>query len=199
MRTTLFTILIYVLLPLTINGQTKKISFSSKHSKGITQKNKSLLILWKKVVFKHHNSIMNCDSASYDRANNSFIAYKNIKINENDSLHLFGDSLHYYGNEQKAYLYGNVKLITNDIVLKSTSLIYDQTNNLAYYYDGGEIKHHSKNYTIKSKIGKFNTTNNTLYFKKNVALKHPDYQIISDTLIYQTDNEKTNIIGKTKI
>ena len=142
---------------------------------------------------------MNCDSASYDRANNSFIAYKNIKINENDSLHLFGDSLHYYGNEQKAYLYGNVKLITNDIVLKSTSLIYDQTNNLAYYYDGGEIKHHSKNYTIKSKIGKFNTNNNTLYFKKNVALKHPDYQIISDTLIYQTDNEKTNIIGKTKI
>ncbi|MBT02755.1 MAG: hypothetical protein CL836_01770 [Crocinitomicaceae bacterium] len=199
MRTTLFTILIYVLLPLTINGQTKKISFSSKHSKGITQKNKSLLILWKKVVFKHHNSIMNCDSASYDRANNSFIAYKNIKINENDSLHLFGDSLHYYGNEQKAYLYGNVKLITNDIVLKSTSLIYDQTYNLAYYYDGGEIKHHSKNYTIKSKIGKFNTNNNTLYFKKNVALKHPDYQIISDTLIYQTDNEKTNIIGKTKI
>ena len=40
-----------------------------------------------KVVFKHHNSIMNCDSASYDRANNSFIAYKNIEINENDSLH----------------------------------------------------------------------------------------------------------------
>ena len=32
-----------------------------------------------------------------------------------------------------------------------------------------------------------------------MALKHPDYQIISDTLIYQTDNEKTNIIGKTKI
>ena len=82
MRTNLFTILIYVLLPLTINGQTKKISFSSKHSKGITQKNKSLLILWKKVVFKHHNSIMNCDSASYDRANNSFIAYSNIKIVE---------------------------------------------------------------------------------------------------------------------
>ena len=43
MRTTLFTILIYVLLPLTINGQTKKISFSSKHSKGITQKNKKLI------------------------------------------------------------------------------------------------------------------------------------------------------------
>ena len=29
--------------------------------------------------------------------------------------------------------------------------------------------------------------------------KTPDYQIISETLIYQTDNEKTNIIGKTKI
>ena len=38
---------------------------------------------------------------------NSFIAYSNIKIVENDSMKLYGDSLHYFGNEEKAYLYGN--------------------------------------------------------------------------------------------
>ena len=71
-------------------SNTKKINFSSKQSKGITKKNKSLLILWNQVVFKHNKSVMYCDSATYDRGNNSFIAYSNIKIVENDSMKLYG-------------------------------------------------------------------------------------------------------------
>ncbi|MEC7128319.1 MAG: OstA-like protein, partial [Bacteroidota bacterium] len=180
-------------------SKTKKINFSSKQSKGITKKDKSVLILWNQVVFKHNNSIMYCDSATYDRGNNSFIAYSNIKIVENDSMKLYGDSLHYFGNEEKAYLYGNVKLITNQILMNANSLIYDQNNNYAYYDDGGIIKHHGKNYTINSKVGIFNSINKILFFKKNVRLEHIDYQIFSDTLVYHTETEKTNIIGDTKI
>ena len=41
-------------------------------------------------------------------------------------MKLYGDSLHYFGNEEKAYLYGNVKLITNQVLLNANSLIYDQ-------------------------------------------------------------------------
>ena len=33
---------------------------------------------------------MTCDSAIYERSNNSFIAYKNVEINENDSLKIYG-------------------------------------------------------------------------------------------------------------
>ena len=107
---------------------------------------------------------MYCDSATYDRGNNSFIAYSNIKIVENDSMKLYGDSLHYFGNEEKAYLYGNVKLITNQIILNANSLIYDQNNNYTYYNDGGFIKHHGKNYTINSEVGRFNFLNKVLFF-----------------------------------
>ena len=180
-------------------SKTKKINFSSKQSKGITKKDKSLLILWNQVVFKHNKSVMHCDSATYDRGNNSFIAYSNIKIIENDSMKLYGDSLHYFGNEEKAYLYGNVKLITHQILLNANSLIYDQNNNNAYYNEGGFIKHHGKNYTINSEVGRFNSLNKILFFKKNVRLEHIDYQILSDTLVYHTETEKTNIIGDTKI
>ncbi len=193
-------ILIFCLLHSSYSqSQTKKINFSSKQSKGITQKNKSLLILWNKVIFKHNKSVMYCDSATYDRGNNSFIAYSNIKIVENDSMELYGDSLHYFGNEEKAFLYGNVKLITKEILLKSRSLIYDQNKNYAFYNNGGVIKQHGKNYTIRSEIGKFNAISKVLFFKSDVNLKHTDYQILSDTLIYHTESEKTNIIGDTKI
>ena len=43
---------------------------------------------------------MFCDSAIYERVNNSFVAYDNVKINENDSLHIYGDSIHYFGNNE---------------------------------------------------------------------------------------------------
>ena len=106
--------------------QQTKINFKSKKSKGITVNNKRLLILWENVVFINNKSTMYCDSATYNRTDNSFIAYRNIKINENDSLELYGDSLHYFGNDQKAFIYGNVKVINQDIELFTPSLIFNQ-------------------------------------------------------------------------
>ena len=87
---------------------------------------------------------MYCDSATYDRANNSFIAYHNIKINENDSLELYGDSLHYFGDDQMAYIYGNVFVKTSKISLKSPSLIYDQARKIAFYNQGAIINDKNK-------------------------------------------------------
>ena len=107
-------------------SQQTKINFQSKKSKGITINNKRLLILWDQVIFKNNKSTMYCDSSIYDRTDNSFIAYQNIRINENDSLELFGDSLHYFGDEQIAYIFGNVKVINDDITLETPSLIFDQ-------------------------------------------------------------------------
>ena len=73
-----------------IYSQEKKINFSSKESKGITSNSRKFLILWNNVLFKHESSLMKCDSAIYERSNNSFIAYKNVEINENDSLKIYG-------------------------------------------------------------------------------------------------------------
>ena len=48
---------------------------------------------------------MFCDSAIYERVNNSFVAYDNVKISENDSLHIYGDSIHYFGNNEKSQIF----------------------------------------------------------------------------------------------
>ena len=131
-------------------SQIKKINFSSEESKGITIKDKRFLILWNKVQFNHNATIMSCDSAIYERVNNSFIAYDNVKINENDSLYIFGDSVHYFGNNEKAYIYGNVSVKSNKINLKTSSLIYDQSSKIAYYTNGATVKDIEKGYEIKS-------------------------------------------------
>ena len=200
MRTVYISLIIFfICLSETNYGQQKKINFSSKKSKGITIQKKRLLILWDDVVFTNNKSIMHCDSAIYDRGDNSFIAYQNIKINENDSLTLFGDSLHYIGNEQKAFMYGNVKVITEDVFLEAPSLIFNQKNKIAYYNQGAFINDITKGYKIRSKRGIFETKIKTIFFKEDVELDHKDYDINSDTLIYNTSSQTSNIIGETQI
>ena len=179
--------------------QIKKINFSSKESKGITVNDKRLLILWNKVKFNHRNTIMFCDSAIYERVNNSFVAYDNVKINENDSLHIYGDSIHYFGNNEKAYIYGNVTVKSNRINLRTNSLIYDQNLKIAYYNNGATVKDIGKGYEIKSQKGIFNTQLQNVFFRKNVHLIHNDYDIISDSLIYHTSTQKSDIIGNAEI
>ena len=179
--------------------QIKKINFSSKESKGITVNDKRLLILWNKVKFNHRNTVMFCDSAIYERINNSFVAYDNVKINENDSLHIYGDSIHYFGNNEKAYIYGNVLVKSNRINLRTNSLIYDQNLKIAYYNNGANVKDNEKGYEIKSQKGVYNTQLQNVFFRKNVHLIHKDYDIISDSLIYHTITQKSNIIGNAEI
>ena len=200
MKTKNFSLLFLIMTLININySQSTKINFKSNQSRGITINQKSLLILWESVVFTNNKSIMYCDSAKYNRTDNSFIAYRNIRINENDSLELFGDSLHYFGDRQEAFIYGNVELNTNNIHLTAPSLIFNQINKIAYYSNGAIINDKKDGYTIKSKKGTLKTNISTIYFKEDVKLDHPDYNINSDTLIYNTNLQNTSIIGKTKI
>ena len=182
-----------------IHGQEKKINFSSKNTKGIKQNKRKLLVLWNEVVFKHESSVMKCDSAIYERSNNSFIAYKNVEINENDSLKIYGDSIHYFGDIQIAYIYGNVSVESNKIKLNTPTLIYDKKTKIAFYKNGATVRDLDKGYKIESQKGTFKTKIQSIFFKENVVLTHKDYQIISDTLIYHTNNQRSDIIGNTEI
>ena len=194
-------ILVIILLTFNFNihSQQKKINFSSKESKGIKYNKRKLLVLWNKVVFTHESSLMKCDSAIFERSNNSFIAYKNVEINENDSLKIYGDSIHYFGDSQIAHIYGNVSVKSNKIKLNTPSLIYDKKTKIARYRNGATVKDLENSYTIESQKGTFNTQIQSVFFKENVVLTHKDYKIISDTLIYHSSNQRSDIIGNTEI
>ena len=199
MKSILLIIVSFIITSFSGFCQLKKINFSSKESKGITVNDKMFLILWNKVKFNHSNTIMFCDSAIYERVNNSFVAYDNVKINENDSLHIYGDSIHYFGNDEKAYIYGDVIVKSNRINLTTNTLIYDQNLKIAYYTNGAIVKDIEKGYKIKSQKGIFNTQLQNVFFRNNVQLDHKDYKIISDSLVYHTNTQKSDIIGNAEI
>ena len=182
-----------------VSSQVKKINFTSQESKGLVVNGKKLLILWKDVKFQHKTTKLHCDSAIYERVNNSFIAYNNVEINENDSLNIYGDSVHYFGNEELAFIYGNVIVKSNKISLQSNQLKYNQKLNQILYMGGARVIDIEKGYTIESQKGIYKVSKKNVIFKENVELIHKDYTIKSDTLIYYTDKKTSDIKGNTEI
>lgn len=148
------------------------------------------------VRFKHEDVFMFCDSA-YFYSNNSLDAFGHVHIQQNDSIHLYGDFLTYSGNTKKAVLTKNVVANKTDMQLTTEILNYDVATSIGYYTVPGKIV--SKDNVLTSEQGYFFGKSNDLTFKKNVVLTNPDFVINCDTMRYNTSSKITYFTGPTTI
>ena len=151
------------------------------------------------VQFKHEDALMFCDSAYFYSESNSMDAYGHVRIEQGDSLRLFGDSLNYNGTTKKALLRGHIRLENRDITLTTNYLDYDRTLNMAYYFGGGTVVSQKENNTLVSELGYYYTESKSFNFKKNVVLTNPEYTIEGDTLQYGSQSKIVNFLGPTTI
>ncbi len=156
------------------------------------------------VQFKHDNILLFCDSA-YFYNNNSMDAYGNVHIKQNDSTHLYGDSLKYFGNTKHATFKGNVLLEQGKLQLTTDTLHYDITNSTGYYTTFGKVV--NENDILTSNLGYYYAKTSDIYFKKNVVVLHrnkktdsmPELTINSDTMRYNRLSKINNFYGPTNI
>ena len=152
------------------------------------------------VQFKHQNALMYCDSAYFYKTTNSIDAFGSVRINQGDTLNLYGDFLHYDGNEKMATVTGKeVKLVSPDFELFTDRLLYDRANNIASYSTGAVIESKNDSNVLVSKRGYFYSNQSTFLFKKDVVLTNPEFIMRSDTLRYFTTTEIVNFLGPTTI
>lgn len=149
------------------------------------------------VVMQHDSAYLFCDSAYLKEGDNSVIAFGNVHIKLSDTLNLFGDSLKYDGNTKIARIYSNVKLIDNETILSTDTLVYNRTTSIAQYDYWGKIVN-KKNYLV-SLHGYYFTHKKEFFFKHKVVLVNPKYTIRSDTLMYNTVTEIAYFYGPTDI
>lgn len=149
------------------------------------------------VHFRHEGTNMYCDSAYLFSKQNRLQAYRNIYIQVNDTVSIFGDMLNYDGNTRIAELTGNVKMIDNQMTLTTGHLIYDLNNNTANYAGGGKIV--DKDNTLTSRWGYYYVNQKQFFFKDKVKLVNPEYVMDSDTLRYNTLTEVAYFLGPTTI
>ncbi|NJK86140.1 MAG: organic solvent tolerance protein OstA [Bacteroidales bacterium] len=153
--------------------------------------------LWDDVVFTHEGAKMYCDSAYYYPQTNSLDAFENVYINQADTLHLYGEFLHYDGNTRIARVERNVRLINKETTLTTDILDFDLGKNVGYYTTGADIINGENN--LKSILGYYYSRDDFFVFKDSVVVVNPDYTIYSDTLKYSSPTGISYFLGPTEI
>ena len=68
------------------------------------ERNAEAQVLNGDVCFRHDSSYMYCDSAYFFEQTNSLEAFSNVRMEQGDTLFVYGNYLFYDGNTQIAYL-----------------------------------------------------------------------------------------------
>ncbi|NDW08170.1 hypothetical protein D0T56_00645 [Dysgonomonas sp. 520] len=156
------------------------------------------LVLLDSVILYHDGIYMHCDSAYLNEATNTFDAFSNINVNQGDTLFMYGDYLHYNGNNKLLEVRRNVRLENDkDMTLFTDSLNYDRVANLAYYYNGGMLVDPENELT--SDWGQYQPALKLATFRDSVKLVNDKFTLYSDALKYNTDTKVATIIAQSTI
>ena len=149
------------------------------------------------VCFRHDSSYMYCDSAYFFEQTNSLEAFSNVRMEQGDTLFVYGDYLFYDGNTQVAYLRENVRMENGQVTLFTDSLNYERIPNIGYYFEGGLIVDSLNQ--LSSFYGQYSPETKLAVFNDSVQVENPDFTLYSDTLHYDTQSKIATILGPSVI
>ena len=186
------------LSPVIFSQQPRKIEILSFDRMGKNDKiDPDLIIFRGNVSIKHNDAIMYCDSAYHYDKRNQVQAWGHIKIEQGDTLNLFGDYLFYDGNTEKALVSGNVVLIDKETILYTDVINYDVRQRIAYYDNQGRITNGDDE--LISRKGVYYSNDKMFHFSEGIEITGPDYVITADTMNYNSESEVVLFTGPTEI
>ena len=128
---------------------------------------------------------------------NSVEAFSNVRMEQGDTLFIYGDYLYYDGMTQIAQLRENVKMINRNTTLLTDSLNYDRLYDLGYYFEGGTLMDEEN--VLTSDWGEYSPATKQSVFNHDVKLVNPKFVLTSDTLRYNTESKIAVILGPSNI
>ena len=149
------------------------------------------------VCFRHDSSYMYCDSAYFYEKNNSLEAFSNVRMEQGDTLFVYGQYLFYDGDARIAYLRENVRMENRQVTLFTDSLNYERIPNIGYYFEGGMIVDSLNQ--LSSYYGQYSPSTKLAIFNDSVRLENPNFTLYSDTLHYNTESKISTILGPSVI
>lgn len=149
------------------------------------------------VRLRHDSMYMFCDTAYIYEKSNSVEAFGHVRMEQGDTLFIYGDYLHYDGMSQLAMLREHVRMINRNTELTTDSLNYDRVMDLGYYFDGGTLTDEEN--VLTSLWGEYSPTTKLAVFNHDVRLVNPRFTLTSDTLKYSTLTKIATILGPSDI
>ncbi len=159
-------------------------------------------VLTGNVVFRHDSSYMYCDSAYFYEQDLSLEGFGRVRLEQGDTLFVYGDYLFYDGNLELAQIRRNVRMVniqkdTSEVILYTDSLDYNRQTDIGYYFDGGRIVDAENE--LVSVYGQYSPGTKIAVFNDSVRLTNPNFILYSDTLEYSTETKVATILGPSVI
>ena len=151
------------------------------------------------VRFRRGDMYMFCDSAYFYPETSSLDAFGNVRMTQGDTLWVYSDVLHYYGDQGVAELRSNVRLENRSTTLLTDALDYEINSNVGYYFDGGTIVDNRNNTELKSRFGRYELDTKQAEFSRDVHLINDRYEMFTDLLDYNTLTHIARISSETLI
>ncbi len=137
------------------------------------------------------------DSIVINSRTNIAEVFGHVHINDADTVNTYADYLRYVGAERIAYLKRGVRLTDGKVSLTTNDLVYNVATGIATYQGGGKVVNGTSVLTSTNAIY-FSDTKDVL-FKKQVHLIDPKYNIITDSLRYNTNFKVATLISPTVV
>ncbi|MDR0865818.1 MAG: hypothetical protein LBO74_12940 [Candidatus Symbiothrix sp.] len=157
------------------------------------------------VLFRHDSTYLYCDSAYFYEKENSIEAFSDVRIEQGDTLFIYGDYLIYDGNVKLAQMREHVRMENGNVTLLTDNFDYDRNRNLGYFFSGG-VMTDSVN-ELRSYYGEYSPATKIATFRQDVILipipedddSQFSWKLTSDTLNYNTVTRKADISSPTVI
>lgn len=158
------------------------------------------------VVMRKEGMWMYCDSAYFYELTNSLEAMGHVRMEQGDTLFVYGHYLDYDGQTEQAVLEGStgtpVRMIDRQAQLLTPTFYYDMASGVGFYLTGGELTD-DKN-VLTSREGEYNTHTKLATFTRDVVLTSPGddgdtLRLYTDSLLYHTDTHMAEIVSMTRI
>ena len=149
------------------------------------------------VRMRQGRTLVDCDSAVYDKKSNTLQAFGNVHINDNDTVQTYSDYIIYYANTKTALLQKKVILTDGKGRLETDELEYDLNSKLGKYTKGGKVINGKS--VLTSKQAFYYGDTKDVYFMDKVVMVDPQYTMATDTLLYNINTDITTFIAPTTI
>lgn len=156
----------------------------------------TLTLLVGNVRLKQDNTLIYCDSMVSNGKDNIIESFGHVHIND-DSTNIYSDYMKYRVDNKTVIFQKNVKMTDGKGVLTTEELQYDLKSKVGVYNNGGKIVNNGS--VLTSKEGTYYGETKDVLFKKNVVLRDPQYDLSADSLLYNTETQRSTFITETFI
>jgi lipopolysaccharide assembly outer membrane protein LptD (OstA) len=149
------------------------------------------------VKLQSDKTIFYTDSLAMNHKDNFIEAFGHVHINDKDSTDIYSDYMKYFVDEKKIIFQKNVELKDGQGTLSTDELHYDMNMHIGDYYNRGKVV--NKNTTVTSREGTYYADTKDVFFKKNVKMVDPAYELIADSLLYNSEQQLATFVTSTFI